>query len=132
MATLFDSAHGLCLHAAHDKDLAFSSSMGIEVLGRNRARRLMCVDINYPCRCGTIHGCNKCPSDLLFSRRELRDGQMMLMTTSWRNLGRCLDIDVVWLSQTTGRDLLSTERFRIRCRLRQVILVSISVHAVGL
>lgn len=34
---------------------------------------------------------------------------MMLVTTSWRNLGRCLDIsDDVWRSQTTGLDLLST------------------------
>jgi hypothetical protein len=69
----------------------------------------MCVEINYACRCRTVYGCNKCPSKLVFSRHELRDGRMMLVTTSWRNLGRCLDIsDDVWLSQSMGLDLLST------------------------
>jgi hypothetical protein len=33
MATLFDSAHGYCSHAADDKDLAFISHMGIEIWG---------------------------------------------------------------------------------------------------
>ena len=109
MATLFDRAHGCCVHAAHDKDLAFISGMGIEVVGRNRMRKCMCVEINYACRCSTLFMCRSCPSQLLFSRHQLRDGRMMLVTTNWRNLGQCRDIsDDTWRSQTTGLNLLST------------------------
>jgi hypothetical protein len=109
MATLFNSAHGCCLHVAHDKDLAFISHMGIDILGRNRERRFMCVEINYACRCRTIFECRKCPSKLIFSRHELRDGQTMPVTTNWRNMGDCQGAsDGVWRSQTMGIDLLST------------------------